>query len=265
MSVQRERLILAIEEIAPPELMEDWDNTGIQLLTGKTEVDRILVCLDICEETIAEAVENRCDFMVSHHPMFFSGIKYINENTVEGRNIMTLIREGISVYSSHTAFDTASGGNNDYLAEQIGLEAVWAPEEEPILRVGKISSLASPDLKEFCALINEKIAGGKGLRYSGDLTREIRTVGICTGAGASLLEKAAALGCDVLLTGDVKYHDTQRAEALGIALIDGGHFETEIFFAENMSRQLRDALGDQAEILPAKSQKNTLKRFDSVL
>lgn len=263
MSISRNELIKIIEGIAPPELMEDWDNTGMQISVGKDDIDRILVCLDICDETIDEAVEKKCDFIVSHHPLFFSGIKNIDGDSAKGRYIVKLINSGISVYSSHTSFDTVSGGNNDYLAEIIGLDSVSAPEKEPVMRVGEFSEPVT--LNRLCEIIDKEIMGNGGLTYSGDPECFVRRVGICTGAGASLIDAAYEMKCDVLVTGDVKYHDFQRAGELGINLIDAGHFETEISFCENMRNKLKRELKGRAEVTAASSQKNCLKRFFSMI
>ncbi|MBQ3185850.1 MAG: Nif3-like dinuclear metal center hexameric protein [Firmicutes bacterium] len=243
--------------------MEVWDNTGIQISAGSEEVSRVLVCLDVCDETVDEAVEKNCDFIVSHHPMFFEGIKSITEDNAKGRQIIKLITNGISVYSSHTSFDTVQGGNNDYLANIIGLNSVTAPEEEPIMRVGRLEKPAA--MRDLCDLVNREIMKGKGLSYAGELDSIVHTVGICTGAGASLMSAACRSGCDVLITGDVKYHDYQRADELGIKIIDAGHYETEILFTENMGEKLKALLGDKVEIIPCPMQKNSLKRYDCMV
>lgn len=263
MSIDKKQLVKVIEEIASPELMEPWDNTGMQISAGDDEVKKILVCLDVCDETVDEAVKKECDFIVSHHPMFFDGIKCIDQETAKGRHIVKLISNGISVYSSHTSFDTVFGGNNDRLAEILDLKAVCAPEEDPIMRTGELPEAMK--LSELCGLVDKNIMNGKGLSYSGDPDKEVRTVGICTGAGASLMNSAFALGCDVLITGDVKYHDFQKADELGISIIDAGHYETEILFAENMGNKLKEALEGKAEVIPADSQKNCLKRYYSMV
>lgn len=262
MSVDRKELTDAIEKIAPPELMESWDNTGMQILLENDRIERILVCLDVCEETVNEAIDKKCDFIVSHHPLFFMPLKSINCGDAKGRLALKLIKSGISVYSAHTSFDTVEGGNNDFLAEILELENVFAPEEEPIMRVGCLAKPVS--MARFCEKIDKDIMGGKGLSYSGDINRKIQKVGICTGAGASFVELAAQYGCDVMITGDVKYHEFQHSDELGISLIDAGHFETEITFAYNMREKLADLLGNRAEVISAESQKNSLKRFFSM-
>ena len=212
MSITKEELVRCIETIAPKELMESWDNTGIQLDVGHREINRILVCLDICSETIEEAIEEDCEYIISHHPLMFSPIQRVSKEDAVGRYLIKLIRNNISVYSSHTSFDSTAGGNNDFLAEKLGLREVDTPEEEPVMRAG-------------------------------------------------ILPEPVSLGCDVLVTGDVKYHEFQRAEQLGIALIDAGHYETEIFFNENMAEKLQQALGGSARVIPSKTQPNCLKKF----
>lgn len=259
MSMTKEELIRCIESIAPKELMEDWDNTGIQLDVGHREINRVLVCLDICSETIEEAIQEDCEFIVSHHPMIFAPIRCVSREDAVGRYLIKLIRNNISVYAAHTSFDSCVGGNNDYLAELIGLADIKTPEQAPVMRTGIL--MRPVTLRQFCELADRKITGGKGLRYSGDDEKMIRTVGICTGAGADLLDGAAKLGCDVLVTGDVKYHDAQRALQLGIALIDAGHYGTEIYFNKNMAEKLQAAAGGRVRVIPSASQENWLKEI----
>lgn len=259
MSINKKELIKIIEEIAPSELMESWDNTGMQISVENETVNRILVCLDICEDTVNEAIEKGCDFIVSHHPLIFSPMRSIKWDDPKGRLAIRLISRGISAYASHTSFDSVSGGNNDYIAELLELEDVCVPEEEPVMRTGALKEAVS--LRQLCETVNSRIMKGAGLSYTGDLDREVRKVGICTGAGADLMSVASAHGCEVLVTGDVKYHDFQRGDELGISIIDAGHFETEIFFAENMGNKLAEKLGNSAEVVKAENQKNWLKRF----
>lgn len=263
MAIDKRKLIEIIEKTAPPELMEDWDNSGIQIMSSNDPAERILVCLDVCEDTVNEAIELECDFILSHHPVFFGTVKQLRADDSHGGMVIRLIKKGISVYSAHTTFDAAAGGNNDCLAEILELKDVVTPEEEPVMRIGRTAEPLS--LRELCGLVNERIMKGQGLSYGGNPDRMIHTVGICTGAGASLLETAVRRGCDVLITGDVKYHDYQNAENHEIAVIDAGHFETEILFTDNMGRKLEREIrekNEKAEVIISKSQRNFLKRYN---
>ena len=257
MSVKTKDLIKAIEMIAPKELMEEWDNTGFQLDLQHDMVSKILICLDVNETTIAEAKESKCDFIISHHPLFFQNIHMISAGEAEGRYVIDLIQAGISVYASHTSFDKTQGGNNDYLAELFELREITTPEEAPILRIG---FLYQPiPLKDAYAYIKKKVTDASRFRVIGDLRKSIHKVAICSGAGSAYLKTAKELDCDLLITGDVKYHDARTAEELNIGLIDAGHFETEILFRENMAEKLKGILEKKVEIVLSQNEKSPFK------
>jgi putative NIF3 family GTP cyclohydrolase 1 type 2 len=93
--------------------------------------------------------------------------------------------------------------------------------------LGRIGTLGeSVTLLQFAGIIKERL-DIPALRYVGDGGRTISRVAVCGGSGTSLLKAAKFKGADLLVTGDVKYHEAREAEACGIALIDAGHFATE--------------------------------------
>jgi dinuclear metal center YbgI/SA1388 family protein len=110
-----------LEQIAPPALAADWDNVGLLLGERTAEVRRIMTCLTVTPESAAEAVEEGAQMIVTHHPILFRAVKRLTGDTPEGRMLLALARAGVAVYSSHTAFDDASGGVNDILARRLGL------------------------------------------------------------------------------------------------------------------------------------------------
>ena len=103
---------------------EEYDNVG--LLVGKTdkEVKNILICLDCTYETILEAINLNCNLIITHHPVIFSPVKSVADNSYIGKMIITAIENGISIYSAHTNLDSAPGGLTDYLASLLSLSAV---------------------------------------------------------------------------------------------------------------------------------------------
>ncbi len=114
------------------------------------------------------------------------------------------------------------------------------------LGLGRIGRLAEGvTLGEFASLVKERLQAGT-LRIVGDPARRVRKVALCSGSGASLLREASWQGADVLVTGDVKYHDARDAEALGVALIDAGHFATERIMAAAVADRLRTALAESS-------------------
>lgn len=108
--------------------------------------------------------------------------------------------------------------------------------------IGRIGHLQeSISLVEYTAKIR-KILGTRTLRYVGDPAARISKVALCSGSGASLLHEAARSGADLLVTGDVKYHEARDAQAIGIALIDAGHFPSEIIMVDEITRRVGEAL-----------------------
>ncbi len=113
-------IVKAIDKIVPLELAQDWDNVGLLIGDAQRNVKSILLTIDITGEVVAEAKRLKTDLIVSYHPVIWDGLKKI---TTEGQSsvVYDLIRAGISVFSIHTALDSAIGGVNDGLAEIIGI------------------------------------------------------------------------------------------------------------------------------------------------
>ena len=144
--------------------------------------------------------------------------------------------------------------NRNALARAIKALTAAHPYEEPAFDIypllnegkaaglGRIGTLAAPrPLADFAKQVSDQLAV-PALRYTGDPAAKIRTVALCSGSGASLLRDAVRAGADVLVTGDVKFHDARDAQDMGICLVDAGHFQTEIIMAEAVADLLRERL-----------------------
>lgn len=246
MRVNSRKIIKVIEEMAPMEYAENWDSVGLQLGNGDTVIDKVMVALEVTAEVAAEAEAKSIDLLLVHHPLIFKPLKSITEDNPLGKIIRHLIRADIHVYAAHTNLDIAWGGLNDAMADLLDLERVelLRPTEGQLeglkpVGIGRIGFLPEPlSLSELSAAIRDSLKADQ-LRYVGRPGQMIRKVALCTGAGVELLSDARKAGCDVLITGDVKYHDAREAEALGIALIDAGHFETESITVSAMAEWLR--------------------------
>mgnify|MGYP000851227135 FL=1 len=217
--------------LAPQKLASEWDNTGLQIADLEQEVDSILLSLDINEAVVDEAIRKKCQLIISHHPLLFRPIRKIGRQNYQGRLIYRIISKKINVFAMHTNLDSAEGGINDYLANIFGLSDVrpLGVRDNPALEPGpgRIGSLpAGISLQEFLQLVREKL-DAEQLRYVGEEDKIIRTIAICSGSGSEYISLAAEEGADLYLTGDVKYHQAQEAEILGLALIDAGHYQTE--------------------------------------
>ncbi|MFZ5985911.1 MAG: Nif3-like dinuclear metal center hexameric protein [Bacillota bacterium] len=124
MAVGINEIIRFLEELAPNNLAEDYDNVGLLLGNRDSAVNRVMVCLDVTSKVAAEAAEKGVDLIVSHHPVIFKGLKRINEDDPKGRIIYNLIKNNIGVYSVHTNLDVVKGGVNNHLSMTLGLTEI---------------------------------------------------------------------------------------------------------------------------------------------
>ncbi|MDR2903393.1 MAG: Nif3-like dinuclear metal center hexameric protein [Clostridiales bacterium] len=240
-------IIDMMEKLAPPSLAESWDNSGLLIGRRAAGVKKILVALDATAEVVREAVEIGADMIVTHHPVIFKPMAQINGDTPLGEKLLTLIEQKIAVYAAHTNLDIAQGGTNDTFAESIGLTAV-----EPLLQtenavfaaIGRMGRLKTPmSLSAFAAEIKRKI-GLPTIRFVGDGDRRIETAGLSTGSASNAKNfiEAQKRGCDVFITGDIRFHEAQDALALGLPLIDATHYASENLVADKISAYLRKEL-----------------------
>lgn len=238
-------LIDLIEEIAPPEKYRDFDNSGEQIYSGSEEVKKVLVCLEINCDVIEEAKAKGADIIITHHPLIFNPPKFIDYRDFPGQYIHECIKNGINVYSAHLSFDFADKGNNTYIAQLLGL---YAGSDGSLDAEGGFGSMEEgyygmlPEPMTFeaaCRHVEKCLDLPEGYIRCVDGGREkLVNVSFCTGAGGDYLFKAAAKGCDLFITGDLRLHEAQYAKAKGMSVIDAGHYGTEKIFTENMSHQL---------------------------
>ena len=110
-----------MESIAPLRLSAEWDNTGLLLGDESREARRVMTCLTLTPESVREAIDRKADLVVSHHPLPFRPLKRITTAETSGRLLWQLASAGISIYSPHTAWDSAAAGINAMLAERLKL------------------------------------------------------------------------------------------------------------------------------------------------
>ena len=224
----------ALYKLAPRPLAADWDNVGLLAGRADREVRKILVALDITEAVVEEAEPMGADLIVSHHPLIFHPVRSVTDRDPAGRLLLRLVEAGLSAVCMHTNLDAAGGGVNDALAAALGLEEAAPVSEGGIERVGTLpEALALP---EFLAKVKAALSPN-GMRYT-DGGRPIRKVAVGGGACGDFLWEAAALGCDAFVTADLKYNHFLDAQALGLTVIDAGHFPTEDVVCPVLERYL---------------------------
>ena len=137
----------ALEMFAPLPLQDGFDNAGLQIGLTEAEVTGVLLCLDVTESVVDEAIASGCNLIVSHHPLIFSPLKRITGNSYVERCVLKALAAGIAVYSAHTNLDNAPGGVNYRIAEKLGLRNVriLAPKEDALLKLSVYVPLSSAD------------------------------------------------------------------------------------------------------------------------
>lgn len=222
------------EEKVPLGLQEEWDNSGLQAGRTNRELEGIVLALDLTDKAIDMAEDRGANLIMTHHPILFSPEQQISEKKDHTRLIIKALERGISIYASHTNFDTVNGGVNDVLAEKCQLTFLEAlderQEDQGYLNysrgMGVVGSVEKQRLEDYARTLKENFDLDHLILY-GDLDAEIERVGVLGGSGMSYADKAISKGCQLLVTADAKYHDSVDAVGKGLNIIDLGHYNSE--------------------------------------
>ena len=234
-SVKIKQVLSALEQFAPLPLQESWDNAGLQIGLTEAEVSGALLCLNVTERVVDEAVRRGCNLVVSHHPLLFRGLKQVSDATDVQRTVWKAIREGVCVVSMHTNMDNARGGVNWKIAEKLGLTDVRFFAEKTVQGIeggsGVVGMLPQPMAAEAFISQVKQTFGVACAQCNELLQRPIQRVALCGGAGDFLLDEAVALKADAFITGEMHYHQYFGYEQrLQICVI--GHYQSEQFTSE---------------------------------
>ena len=247
-----------LEKISPKAFAEEWDNPGLSVGDPNAPVKRVVTALDLTDDVLEEAISLKADMIVTHHPLIFGAVKNVTAETPLGRRISKLIKNDIAAFSAHTNLDKAKGGTNDTLCELLGLESV----EEFAGGIARIGIL-----KEEKSLLEVANRLKKGLRLTsarvtGPLDKKIKKIGLCTGAGFDCALEAKALGAELFITGDIRYHEAQRALEAGLCLIDATHYASENIIAPKLKEYIETgakALLKDVEVFVSQTDGQTFK------
>ena len=219
-------ILADLEAFAPRDLAESWDNIGLMTGDRSQTVQKVLCALDVTEGVVQEAINVGAQLIVAHHPLIFTSVHTVTADDATGRTLRLAIRNDISVICMHTNADCAQGGVNDALAAALGLTQVInmeAGENKMLGRVGDLDAAMEPHA--FAAYVKEKLHAG-GVRFTPG-KNPVRRVAVGGGACGKMMDNALAKGADAFVIGDCSYDIMQRAQALGLTLVDAGHFPTE--------------------------------------
>ena len=227
-----------INKIAPYNLQESYDNSGLCVGSKNRRVTKALIALDVTKDIINEAKQKGAQLIITHHPVIFHALKAIDPETVVGM----LLENSIAALSAHTNFDSAI--MNDILCKKLELAPTGSLCEDNQTAMGCVCRLEKEMTpKELAEHIKEKL-GNTVVRYN-DLEktgmyigRKITKAAVCSGSGGSLWKSALSKGCQALITGDVKHDVFVDAQNSGLSVFDAGHFHTENIFCLYMKQEL---------------------------
>ena len=235
-----------LDQFAPLSTAENWDNVGLLLGDVSRDIDSIMTCLTLTPDVAAEAIESGVGLIVTHHPILFRAVQKLTTETSEGRMILDLIENRIAVYSPHTAFDSASQGINQQWADLLNLQQVQSirpfDEEDTngdSIGSGRCGDVVEPEsLKHLMQRVKD-VCGLSALQFVGEADSEFCRVGIACGAAAEYMTEASLLDCDVLITGEARFHACLEARSKRIALVIVGHYASERFACERLAHILQ--------------------------
>jgi dinuclear metal center YbgI/SA1388 family protein len=236
-----------IETYAPLAGSDRWDNSGLQVGDYNAEVKVVAVALDADEANVKSAVDRDAELLITHHPLIFPSITSVDTRTGPGKAIAAAVTGNLSVYSSHTSLDHSASGTSFTLARRLSLTDI-APlpyantpsdieREDGVLVQGRLETPMK--LVELAAFVKRAL-GAPMLRCVGNGERLIRSVAVCAGSGGDFVSTAASSGVDLLVLGEIRYHQALEACALGLSVIEAGHFWTEMPVVLETARILKE-------------------------
>ena len=219
---------------------------GLQV-GGPDEAEHIVAAVDASEASISEAVARGADLMIVHHGLFWGGLQPLTGRHL--RRVKALIDNNVGLFSCHLPLDShAEVGNAAVLGRELGVELDGRFGQVQGTEVGWYGHLTDPlTIDGFTAGVSEVLGALPHVIPGGPDC--VERVGIVTGAGASVLEEAVALGLDAFVTGEAPHHTHFDAMELGIHVLLGGHYATETFGVKALVAHLTERFGVSSEFI----------------
>jgi len=232
----------ALERFAPLPLQEEYDNAGLQTGLLEAEVSGALLCLDVTEDVLQEAVDCGYNLVVSHHPLLFRPLRQVSDFTLGERCVRFAVKHDIAIYAAHTNLDNAHGGVNFEIARRLGLKKVtFLQTQDGKSGSGIVGDLTEAENPEAFMKRVKSIFEVECLAHNVWLNRMVKRVALCGGAGDFLINEAVKAGADAFLTGEMKYHLFFGLEGrIQIGVL--GHYQSEQFTKNLLHDILQEAL-----------------------
>lgn len=250
MSYKSVDIVEYVERLANPEYQEKWDNSGWQI-KNSADVSKVLICMDLTLDRVDYAIDNGFNLILTHHPLFFLGIKSIKDD-YKSQMIKKLILNNIGVYSAHTSFDVSKQGVNKVLFDFLSLEdsedLIITETKSGLGLVGKNKKFG--DISELLRFLEENLLDDS-YRIYGRRKKNLSKIALLGGSGASEMQAAIESGADVYITSDVKHHDAQFAYENDLIVIDISHNDSEKLALAWLKKYIEDNFDLEIKVLSA--------------
>jgi dinuclear metal center YbgI/SA1388 family protein len=272
-------VLAVLRAVAPEKLAASWDRVGLHLGSERQRIRRALLCIDLTEPVLAEAVAHGCELIVAYHPPIFEPLRRLTDRTWRERLVLEAVRRRVAVYSPHTALDAARGGMTDWLCDGLGKHGARFPitahvdgnEAAPVdperasgrssgddaPGAGRVHHLARPvsaatlvaRVKQRLGLAHLQVAMpiADNPRRDSPVAGKIQSIAVCPGAGGSLFEGYPA--ADAYFTGEMQHHQVLDMTARGRLVILAGHSNTERPYLPAYRERLVSAGAERVEWL----------------
>ncbi|MGX7108546.1 Nif3-like dinuclear metal center hexameric protein [Facklamia miroungae] len=223
----------------PQDYAEDWDKVGLHFGHINNPVKRVMVALDLRPQVVAEALEQKIDTLILHHPPIFHAIDRFDWSDPQIKMYQTVIQAGMNVFAMHTNYDAAPGGMNDILAQALRLEAVQPFKElvEGQVAIGRVGLLPQALTRhELFAYIKQTFKRSSLTVIEKVPRASYQKIAIVGGAGASFMDQVERVGPDVFITGDISYHTGHDLYEKAFMTIDAGHYIEHLFIDVEVAR-----------------------------
>lgn len=225
-----------LDEFAPFDMAEDYDNVGLLVGSKEDTVNGIVVCLDCTLGAVEFAKNQGANVIVAHHPLIFKGINNIFTDEPKGAIIKKLLVNNINLIAAHTNVDIAEKGTGYAIACQLGLIDIYSSQDEPYLKIAQLEDAV--DANQLNDLVSDKLNCKS--RLYGDKQKSIKTVAIAPGSADESYLTAINHQADAFICGEAKHHNILDACARGLAFIETGHYFNEYPIVPYLSEKLTD-------------------------
>lgn len=232
----KDEVIQFLNECYPIHLCQSYDKVG-QEIANTQDISAIMITLEVTQDVVLEAIEKKANFIICHHPLFFSPLESIDLRTSKGQMLANILKHDICIFSIHTNADAAIDGLGYKFAQLLRLQNF-----KPLLPIDEktgIGGIGQLEFKtDFLTFIDyiKKTFSLEHVKVVGE-PKDIHSVAFVNGSGQSAWAQAKAMSADVFLSGDIGYHSAQDALNEGMLLIELPHYE-EYIFCEMISKQL---------------------------